>query len=1158
MLKVSQILKGNISEYRIIAQIGRGGMGAVYKAEDLRNGNIIAIKELDPASFGPDAQEAIDWFKREAGILERLDHPHIPKFYEHFTHNNSYYTIMDFLEGEDLKSLLDRNSRGLDELTIIQWGIELCDILSYLHANNIIYRDIKPHNIMRLKSNQVVLIDFGIARFLSYQRTGTKIGTEGYSAPEQYHGKAVPASDVYSLGATLHYLLTRQEPKIPFNFPPLRKLNPNLHPDIERVVMKALEYKQEDRIKTARKMRMELKRVLTKISLNCPVCNEANRLTAKYCGNCGSLLRPLEFTASGNKAFSLDELVKIADRNWEEAKGKLYSGDLERWLRGINEDRLANKASKIVSHQSDRDAGLEELLQATGLVQHPRLRVDTLSLNLGSVDLGDEAEREIEIFNEGRGYLTGEVITFANWLRATPRSFRGNRNRIKIRARTDSLKAGNSYQRALRISANGTTKTASVSLKINPIVVKRGYQALIGAILGLAIFGGLSIFAELLPRELSPLEIEKLFEGVNLLKILLALFIGLIISTGLSISRHGLWRGIVITGIILALTIGGYNLGRTLHPPSLGGIMGAGGALLIIAVVSAILNREIISAIAPLLVSFIVILSSIDARAFILTGVIGGAAIGWYVDRSSSNSFNWLAMKGLSLGALLGSFSWAIINQGEKPEWMIGILLLNFVLTFLALRSLIFNANGYGILSKITSSLLSLFTNRGKNLAGRISTSSVGLIVGIGAGLPSYLILSNIAISLLIIISSTATGWLIGFAISRRTDGAYLKDWVKLLGWLIGCALLSAVLGGSVWMLGGAILGTIGGFSNLGELIYHLPGFSKLTLPLGQIIGFCLGGAILGIMIGAIIGAFASLSALLCWTSNAECDLKLPSHRIWRKLFNNITQLKAPLPLISLGLISLSLALGFILTSLVFQKVIATPKAIEGSVLYNTFIFNIPKLTTSWFIIGGILGAAIAYGISLTRRGRLSLGKTDKAFLGISVLASIIGFLLGGLVGRTLGALYFILGWQVERFGLSLPFILPPLYKGSQRIVEWMVIGSAIGGLGNLSYKLAQNWAGGKSTVRWRIVPPLQFSSPAGRRVLKAIAVVLPLVLLATAGWWFFYQRPINSAIAPLDNISIKEEVSPQLEEDNNSSEDEEEMEGEQFISTDFILKSNG
>jgi serine/threonine protein kinase/Tol biopolymer transport system component len=231
--------------YRLVRQLGVGGFGAVYQAEDTTLGHrLVALKEMSPRGLSPqEAQEATDAFQREALLLAGLAHPSLPRIYERFEEEGRWYLVMDFIEGETLDVYLDRQGGSVPVKEALQLALQLCDVLGYLHSRQppIIFRDLKPSNIMRSPEGQVTLVDFGIARFFKPGQSKDTIafGSPGYAAPEQY-GKAqtTPRSDIFSLGAVLHQMLTGSDPsEKPFRFAPLTMPRPaGLSLLIERMV----------------------------------------------------------------------------------------------------------------------------------------------------------------------------------------------------------------------------------------------------------------------------------------------------------------------------------------------------------------------------------------------------------------------------------------------------------------------------------------------------------------------------------------------------------------------------------------------------------------------------------------------------------------------------------------------------------------------------------------------------------------------------------------------------------------------------------------------------------------------------------------------------------------------------------------------------------
>src|SRR5260370_35923499 len=257
--------------YRLLAPVGQGGFGAVYKAEDTHlDDQLVAIKSINLAGLKvQEIIEATDAFNREISLLSGLVHPGLPRIHDHFTDVEHWYLVMDFIDGETLEKRLQRTRHGrlpFDEALAI--ALRLCDVLTYLHSRQppIIFRDLKPANMMQTTARQLYLIDFGIARhFKAGQMKDTMpLGSPGYAAPEQY-GKAqtTPLADIYSLGATLHHLLTLSDPsETPFPFAPLRQYLRSASPDLDMFVIQMTDLDASKRPASATEVKQELQRII--------------------------------------------------------------------------------------------------------------------------------------------------------------------------------------------------------------------------------------------------------------------------------------------------------------------------------------------------------------------------------------------------------------------------------------------------------------------------------------------------------------------------------------------------------------------------------------------------------------------------------------------------------------------------------------------------------------------------------------------------------------------------------------------------------------------------------------------------------------------------------------------------------------------------------
>lgn len=256
------------NRYRIIRPVKTGGMGAVFKAEDTRLGTAVAIKKMLPPD---DPLYSEQRFREEAKLLSKLHHGGLPKVTDFFIEKDpytgevTYYLVMTFIEGEDLQKMMDdRGGAPFPAAEAEHFFVQILTILSYLHGQSppVIYRDLKPSNVM-VNRGAVYLVDFGIAREFDPSRSKTIIGTSGYMAPEQWRGSAEPRSDLYSLGALMHYLLTGRDPAEtnlqPFRFDDASSLNSSVPLHLDRAVMSLLEFDPDMRPSSAQEALQLLK-----------------------------------------------------------------------------------------------------------------------------------------------------------------------------------------------------------------------------------------------------------------------------------------------------------------------------------------------------------------------------------------------------------------------------------------------------------------------------------------------------------------------------------------------------------------------------------------------------------------------------------------------------------------------------------------------------------------------------------------------------------------------------------------------------------------------------------------------------------------------------------------------------------------------------------
>jgi serine/threonine-protein kinase len=203
------------NRYHIVAVLGQGGMGAVYRARDRRLDAECVVKEMlvTPETIA-NPIDAADQFKREASVLAMLRHPHLPRVIDYFIDHGNGYLVMDYIEGQSLLRTI--GTQGLPEATVRNYANQLLEVLEYIHGMGVLHRDIKPGNIIVQPNGRLVLVDFGLVKMMdSTAQTRTflrGVGTPEYAPPEQATGGTDARSDIYSLGATLYHALTGQPP----------------------------------------------------------------------------------------------------------------------------------------------------------------------------------------------------------------------------------------------------------------------------------------------------------------------------------------------------------------------------------------------------------------------------------------------------------------------------------------------------------------------------------------------------------------------------------------------------------------------------------------------------------------------------------------------------------------------------------------------------------------------------------------------------------------------------------------------------------------------------------------------------------------------------------------------------------------------------------
>ncbi len=260
MLEIGSLIDG---KYKILNKIGQGGMSTVYLAINERANKPWAIKEVRKDSK-KDVSVVKQGIMTELKLLKKLHHPNLPTIVDVVDGEETFLIVMDYIEGNPLSQILEEEG-AREEEQVIQWAKILCDILGYLHSQNppIIYRDMKPDNIMLCPNGDIMMIDFGIARELKEENLEdtTCLGTIGYAAPEQFggNGQTDTRTDIYNFGMTLYHLITGKNPsKPPYEILPIRRLNPKLSSGLECIIQKCIQKNPEKRYQCVAELMYDL------------------------------------------------------------------------------------------------------------------------------------------------------------------------------------------------------------------------------------------------------------------------------------------------------------------------------------------------------------------------------------------------------------------------------------------------------------------------------------------------------------------------------------------------------------------------------------------------------------------------------------------------------------------------------------------------------------------------------------------------------------------------------------------------------------------------------------------------------------------------------------------------------------------------------------
>jgi serine/threonine protein kinase len=458
--------------YIIMQTIGKGGMAAVYEARDTRRGSLCAIKEMSLSAVTPgEESRAVQNFLAEARILSRLNHPNLPAFTDFFTEDSRHYLVMEYIDGSTLEDLLAQQGHPFSERRVLSWARQLCDVLEYLHSQQppVIFRDMKPGNIMLTRGGRIKLIDFGIARLFrpaGGSQDTQLLGTPGFSPPEQYGGDQTDErSDIYSLAMTLFQLMTLSVSEKGFGLTNVHANFPTISPPVARALEKATSLNKEDRYESI----VVFRRALLGID------------TFRF--------------ENGGEATTPQELADLCARYPEEASNYLYSGEIESWLKEIGANDLARAAGRIRSTVGDPTLGVSRLLQAImgpdaqiraasvsgtmasappshgGLLGRIReadaVVVRPKTIDFGQVYAGLSAPILLTISGARGALVSGTIRPIESWIIVDTTRFDGMNTPVRVRADSTRLEGASHYTGKIIIQPDNSTREITVPVELD-------------------------------------------------------------------------------------------------------------------------------------------------------------------------------------------------------------------------------------------------------------------------------------------------------------------------------------------------------------------------------------------------------------------------------------------------------------------------------------------------------------------------------------------------------------------------------------------------------------------------------------------------------------------------------------------------------------------
>ena len=499
MLPTGTILQ---NRYRIVSLLGEGGMGAVYRAWDIRLKTAIAVKEMipDPTADPQTLAGVRTQFQREAQILASLSHPNLTRVTDHFFQAGNQYLVMDLAEGENLQDVLDQSGgQPLDEDQVLGWARQLLDALEYCHANNVIHRDIKPANVRLTPEGRALLVDFGLVKLFDPTKPQTAtimrgIGTPEYAPLEQYavgKGHTDARSDLYSLGATLYHLLTGQAPPMatqrvvsPDSLVAPRSLNPRLSQDTEIAILRAMRLRPHQRFQNAAEMRQALFPIHPRASVLSRIEPLVKKLPTKQ-----TLYFLWRIIAGVGLVILVTLVIRLRLASHIVLWLQTASATVGSWLRSLSGSQIAAFARDnwlgitivvaltVVILNRRRLLGvvqpiLDWLVRVLAGLRARRPKLEVVEPQSGQLFFRLKADLErpeqLRIRNVGGGVLwCRRIETSAPWLKVEPASFRRNEQVVEVWVTKSAIQSGQGH---LELFSNGGRALISVSFEVEEAI----------------------------------------------------------------------------------------------------------------------------------------------------------------------------------------------------------------------------------------------------------------------------------------------------------------------------------------------------------------------------------------------------------------------------------------------------------------------------------------------------------------------------------------------------------------------------------------------------------------------------------------------------------------------------------------------------------------